>query len=163
MENLLLKPGAIYQSLRDSQIGITGLEERGIEGSGDIEEIIDDIITSEEFKESEVSKRWNESVNPINVSLDSFRESDFDEMEEFVESVVRNRVNEANSEDEIENNVDRIAQNGQYSRLDGKELLQRLSSRFNLSTDKFALSVANKIRERDEIPDILQDFVDRIS
>jgi hypothetical protein len=72
-------------------------------------------------------------------------------------------VKEANSEEDIEGDVDRIVQNRNYSRVDGKEVLHRLSSRFNVSTDKFALSVANKIRERNEIPDALQDFVDRIS
>jgi len=163
MENLLLNPDAIYQSLRDSQIGITGLEERNIDDTDDIENIIDDISTSEDFKREEVSKRWNESVNPINVSLDSFHASDFDEVEDFIESVVQSRVNETDSEEEIENNVDRIVQNGQYRHVDGKKLLQRLSSKFNISTNKFALSVANKIRERNEIPDTLQDFVERIS
>jgi predicted ATP-binding protein involved in virulence len=163
MENLLLNSDAIYQSLGDSQIGITGLEERNIEGSEGIEEIIDGIIESDDFKRAEVSKRWNESVNPINVRLDSFRASDFDEAGNFLESVVQSRVKEANSEEDIEGDVDRIVQNRNYSRVDGKEVLHRLSSRFNVSTDKFALSVANKIRERNEIPDALQDFVDRIS
>lgn len=162
MENLLLEPEAVYLSLRESLIGVSTLELLEIEGSDDIEDIKNEIINTDDFKQKEVSTRWNESVNPIYVGIDNFRASDFDNIENYVESQVHDQIDQAELEEDARAHVDQLVENGNYERLDGKEILKRLSSHFNLNTERFALSVADKMREIEAIPDDLTNFIAQV-
>lgn len=162
IENLLLEPEAVYLSLRDSLIGISSLELAEIRGAADVEDIKNDIVNTDDFRQKEVSTRWNEYVNPIYVGVDNFRASNFDDIENYVESQVHDQVGQVDSQEDIRTRVDQLVENGNYERLDGKEILKRLSSHFNLNTERFALSVADKLREMGIIPDDLTNFIAQV-
>jgi hypothetical protein len=98
---LIVDEEITYRSLRDSQVGVSGLELKGIEDPEDIKEGIKNIVESDEFKRKEVDTRWNDNVNPINIKMDSFRASDFDSIDDFVESKVNSRIGDIDSEGDI--------------------------------------------------------------
>jgi hypothetical protein len=162
VENLIVDEEIIYRSLRDSQVGVSELELKGIEDPEDIKEGIKNIVESDEFKRKEVDTRWTDNVNPINIKMDSFRASDFDSIDDFVESKVNSRIGDIDSEGDIYDRVNDIIEEENYDRLDGKEIVNRLSAVFDMKTHNFTLSVADKMREMDRIPEGLNDFISRV-
>lgn len=157
IENLLLKPSALSKVITDV-LGEENATSLGFQSSKSTKNELEELAVSEEFVSHETHKRWNESVNPLNISAKGFLQSEFKNIDKFAEKCTKKRLERSESIDSIEQKVERIANDGEFNRLDGKKLMKMVSERTRIETDRLVRLTAKKL-ELDDLPDNTENFL----
>ena len=162
MENLLLKPEPLYEALVVSS-GVTAMESEGVDGPDDINDFIQSTIENSDFKEKELKTRWNEDVNPTNISLSGFRDSNHSNIEDYITEVAESKVERTRSVDQHEREIQELVGEQQYDYLNGKEIVSDISDVVSEDQDRLCREIATQVRRTDtELPESTTEFIEII-
>ncbi len=160
VENLVLKPKAIYNTVEYVR-GRRELNKMGYKSPDDIQDLLTDIVTNEQFIEWESQKRWNEQFNPIFIDYDGFKSSEkFDNIETFARNRVDNRLSDVTDFHSIRREVKNLAENGEFDRLLGKRILSQVSDEFEIKERRLLRMCAERV-EPDDLPEETRNFLRR--
>lgn len=160
IENIVLNPEAIFQTVR--QVHGIDLGDLGYKDADDVESLLANIVTDEDFIEEEAEMRWNEQFNPFNLSYGSYRSAEeFADINSFAENEIQNRLNHIKNFDEIREEVERLAKNGNRDDLHGKKILKKVSEEFEIKSDRLLRICASHLKFQD-LPEETREFLMRI-
>lgn len=158
IENLVLQSEAIFKTV-DEVLG-EDLEDMGYDSPEDIESLLEDIVTDEEFIEWEAQLRWNEQFNPFNLNYSSFEASEgFPDIESFAKNEVENRLSDIRDFSEIKREISELAEDGKFDKLHGKRILGQISNKFEIKTDRLLRMFAKRLKLED-IPEETRSFLE---
>lgn len=160
VENLILDPNALYKAISEA-LG-EKIEEKGYNTQYDIDQLLNEIVTDEEFIMRESQQRWNENFNPVNVNYVGYEKSEgFSNIDEFAKNEVKNRLNNIDDFSVIYEEVKEIANNGNLDELHGKKILKQISNEFGIRTDMLLRMTARRISV-EELPPETKKFLNKI-
>jgi len=160
IENIILDPEAIFKTVEE----ILGreLEELSYEGPEDIELLLEEIVTDEEFIEEESEKRWDEQFNPFNLSYSSYRSAKgFPDIKSFAENEIQSRLDNVKNFNQIRIEVEQLAESGNIAELHGKMILGQVSNEFNIKKERLLRMCASHLKLQ-ELPEETREFLKRI-
>lgn len=148
IENVLLSPEAIH-SIAQTLFSRQERESMGIQSSDDVESLIHDIISDEEFKRKEAWTRFNESFNPINIDRQEYyfmkEEGIVNDFDDYLSNRIQEHRESVEDIEQIEEEIDILVENNEWQRLDGKRILKELSNRFNEEHRRLARMIAREM------------------
>lgn len=162
IENMLLNPRAIYESL-ETLVGETDLERRGYLGGEDIEELINEIIESDEFKRKAIETRLNEELSfYINTSQIDVLEGEH-EIRDLIDEVAETKKDRITSTmADVRDQIEQHAESRELERLNGKVLLGEIASRFGQNPESLGRTISQNLGDADQQPERLTDILDEI-
>lgn len=160
VENIVLKPEAIFETLK--QILGRELSKSKYDKPEDIEYLLQDIISNDEFILSESQMRWNEQFNPFNLSYSSYEASEgFGSIEDFAQNELTAKLDDVKDFSQIKEEVEELVENGDIDKLHGKRILNKLSTKFGIDSGVLLRMCASELEYQD-LPEETIDFLDEV-
>ncbi len=152
---LLLDSQAIYQALR-VLIGDEKLQEMNVRSEDDIEHLIDSIIKDPEVAREEIKKRTGEQMKFYLgddwVDIEDLKKKAYAQLKKKISRI-------ENQYDIIQKLVNEVVEHRDSAlvELNGKLILGKLASKFNVKREALARAIADKLSEK--TPQEIKDFI----
>ncbi|MCL0091913.1 AAA family ATPase [Dehalococcoidales bacterium] len=159
IENFLLDPEAIYEALKVIR-GETELQREGIKIQN-IEGLIEEIIKAPEFIEEEIREE-------IKTQLRFYiggKWRNIDELERIAFETLKKKLDRIKEEHEkLRNEIEQIKDDKEKAvrELNGKLILGKIASRFNVERDVLARTIADKLKTLNKVPQDIRDLIEDI-
>jgi len=161
IENFLLDGKSLYHALL-AVAGDAEVESHDIHSGSDIESLISNIITQDDFKLDEIRTRVSEEM-AMYIGLN--------DVEPISEETVKDRIEKVSEKKKgrigtaittAENEFDKAVASEETTELNGKIILRYISKRFNCDMNTLRRVAADKMASRNQSPDDLNTLISTI-
>lgn len=162
IENHLLDDEALFEAVT-TLVEESVLDEREIADPADIENELNEIVTSSRFREEEIKTRLNENLR-INVYINDLPEFTPTNIKERIDSAVETKKDRTEQIiEDVTENVGIAITERNYSKLNGKVIMRFFADEFGLEKGVLARVAAEKLESEDRQPESLNEILEDIS
>lgn len=161
MENYLLDMECLWDAIQQLTSEKTR-DDVGLESSEDIDRLISEIVSTDEFQQQEIKTRLNERLR-INVSVSHLDSLDEDAVKSQIDEVAETKKRRVESNiAEVREAVSGAVEQSKYDELSGKNILKQIASRVGIDDDALSRITANRIQELEKQPDHLESTLQEL-
>ena len=160
IENFLLDFEAIYEALRVIK-GDVELQNRGIMSQDDIKALIEEIIRDPKFIDEEIKEKIK---NQLKIYIGEKWEN-IDELQEVAFEILEEKIDRIKKQyEKLRCKIEQIIHDKEraFKELNGKVILGKIASRFNVRRDVLARNIADKLRVLNKVPREITDLIEEI-